>query len=474
MTALLSDLTRLLPAEQVVTDPNELLVYESDGFTIARARPAAVVFPRTRDQVVQIVRLIGRHGAAVVPRGSGTGLAGGCVGFDNGIIVCTVRMDRILSIDLANRAAHVEAGVRNSQLSDAVAALPGGAAYHFAPDPSSQRVSTIGGNAATNAGGIHTLKDFVSSNHVVGLEMVLADGSVLNCGGANGAFEGGPFDLPGLICGSEGTLGLITSLWVRLTPKPSGVRTCVGLFATTADACRTVSDVIARGMLPAAMEMLDGTMVRVVEQAFHLGCGESTQALLLTELDGIDALLDAELAELVDIHRRHQAIDVRTSADPRTREKLWKARKGAFAAIGLISHSYCTQDACVPRSALAGVLAEIARIGTKYGLTIPSAFHAGDGNVHPIFLYDDHNEREIQKVLRAAEEVLKFCLSVGGTITGEHGIGVEKLHLMPRQFDRATMDQFGRIKRAFDPDEILNPGKLVPSDKVRVTLLKPG
>jgi glycolate oxidase len=227
-------------------------------------------------------------------------------------------------------------------------------------------------------------------------------------------------------------------------------------------------------MLPAAMEMLDGTMVRVVEQAFHLGCGESTQALLLTELDGIDALLDAELAELVDIHRRHQAIDVRTSADPRTREKLWKARKGAFAAIGLISHSYCTQDACVPRSALAGVLAEIARIGTKYGLTIPSAFHAGDGNVHPIFLYDDHNEREIQKVLRAAEEVLKFCLSVGGTITGEHGIGVEKLHLMPRQFDRATMDQFGRIKRAFDPDEILNPGKLVPSDKVRVTLLKPG
>jgi glycolate oxidase len=460
----------------VVSDRNELLVYECDGFTIAKARPAGVVFPYTRQEVIQTVNILTRHGVQIVPRGSGTGLAGGCVGFDNGIIVCTVKMDRILAIDLPNRVAHVEAGVRNTQLSEAIAAVggqggAGGERFHFAPDPSSQRVSTIGGNAATNAGGIHTLKDFVSSNHVLGIEMVLSDGSVLTCGGADGCYEGGPFDLPGLICGSEGTLGLITSLWVRLTPKAPGVRTAVGLFASTADACRTVSEVIARGMLPAAMEMLDGTMVRVVEDAFHLGLGKEARALVLTELDGIDALLDAEMAELVEIHQRQHAIDVRTSGDPQTREKLWKARKGAFAAIGRISHSYCTQDACVPRSKLASVLERIDEIGRKYGLTIPSAFHAGDGNVHPIFLYDDRDEKDVQKVLRAAEEVLEYCLSVGGTVTGEHGVGVEKLHLMPRQFDRATMDQFLGVKHAFDPQERINAGKLIPSDRVRVTLL---
>jgi glycolate oxidase len=471
MSTALHDLQNRLSADQVVSDPNELLVYESDGFTIARARPGAVVFPQSRQEVVDVVKILVRHGVQIVPRGSGTGLAGGCVGFDNGVIVSTARMDKILSIDLANRVARVEAGVRNTQLSEAVAALPGGAAFHFAPDPSSQRVSTIGGNAATNAGGIHTLKDFVSSNHVIGIEMVLADGSVLNCGGADGCHEGGPFDLPGLICGSEGTLGLIISLWVRLTPKASGVRTCVGLFATTADACETVSEVIARGMLPAAMEMLDGTMVRVVEEAFHLGFGKEARALVLTELDGIDAVLDGELHELVQIHRRHHAMDVRTSSDAPTREKLWKARKGAFAAIGRISHSYCTQDACVPRSALAGVLARIDEIGRQYGLTIPSAFHAGDGNVHPIFLYDDRDEANVQKVLRAAQEVLQYCLSVGGTVTGEHGIGVEKLHLMAQQFDRATMNQFAQVKQAFDPDERINAGKLIPSEKVRVRLL---
>jgi len=473
MSPVLRELVESFPAGQVVTDPAELLVYECDGFTIARSRPAAVVFPDSREQVIRVVNLLARHGVQIVPRGSGTGLAGGCVGFENGVIVCTVRMDRILNIDLPNRTARVEAGVRNAQLSEAVATLPGGAGLHFAPDPSSQRVSTIGGNAATNAGGIHTLKDFVSSNHVLGMEMVLSDGSVLTCGAANGCHESGPFDLPGLICGSEGTLGLITSLWVRLTPKAPAVRTCVGLFSSTSDACNTVSQVIAQGMLPAAMEMLDGKMVRVVEDAFNLGLDKNAQALVLTELDGIDALLDEELAELVAIHRRNHAIDVKTSSDAQTREKLWKARKGAFAAIGRISHSYCTQDACVPRSKLALVLARIDEIGKKYGLQIPSAFHAGDGNVHPIFLFDDRNEADMQKTLRAAEEVLEYCLSVGGTVTGEHGVGVEKIHLMPRQFDRATMRQFAGVKRAFDPQERINAGKLIPSDKVRVRLLRP-
>jgi glycolate oxidase len=471
MSAVLDELKSLFSEDQLIIDPNELFVYESDGFTIAKARPLAVVFPNNRDEVVKVVRILAKNNVQIVPRGSGTGLAGGCVGFENGIIVCTVRLNRILKIDLPNRVANVESGVLNTQLSEAVARLEGGPRFHFAPDPSSQRVSTIGGNAATNAGGIHTLKDFVTSTHIIGMEMVLSDGTILNVGGANGAFEGGPFDLPGLICGSEGTLGLITSLWVRLTPKPSGTRTTVGLFSTTADACKTVSEVIARGMLPAAMEMMDGKMVRVVEDAFHLGIDATAQALVLTELDGINDLLDAELAELVEIHKKHSAISITTSSDAATREKLWKARKGAFAAIGRISHSYCTQDACVPRSALAGVLEEIQRIGKKYGLTIPSAFHAGDGNVHPIFLYDDRDEKDVQKVLHAAEEVLQYCLSVGGTVTGEHGVGVEKIHLMRQQFDVATLSQFSRIKLAFDPQERINAGKLIPSEKVRISLI---
>jgi glycolate oxidase len=352
--------------------------------------------------------------------------------------------------------------------------LPGGAGYHFAPDPSSQRASTIGGNAATNAGGIHTLKDFVSSNHVLGMEMVLADGSVLTCGGASGCCEGGPFDLPGLICGSEGTLGVITKLWVRLAPKATSFRTLVATFADSSDACNAVSEIIAAGLLPAAMEMMDGAMVQAVEDAFHFGFPREAQALVLIELDGIDELLDGQLAEVLAICRGHHAAGLEHSSDPARRAALWKVRKSAFGALGRISHSYCTQDACVPRSKLAEVLTHISAIGREYGLQIPSAFHAGDGNVHPIFLYDDRDEAQVQNTLRAAEKVLKYCIDIGGTVTGEHGVGVEKLHLMPYLFDHATMDQFQRVKSAFDPGERINAGKLLPSDKVRVRLLKPG
>src|SRR5690349_3317350 len=257
---LIAELAAILPPGGILTDPAGLFVYESDGFTVAKARPGAVVFPTSTDQIVRIVKLLAERDVQIVPRGSGTGLAGGCVAFENGVVVSTSRMNRVLRIDLDNRVAHVEAGVRNTALSDAVAALPGGAAYHFAPDPSSQRASTIGGNAATNAGGIHTLKDFVSSNHVLGIEMVLADGTILTVGGRDGCYESGPFDLPGLICGSEGTFGVITSLWVRLAPKATRFRTIVATFAASADACNAVSDIIAGGFLPAAMEMMDGRM----------------------------------------------------------------------------------------------------------------------------------------------------------------------------------------------------------------------
>ena len=500
---LIPRLRQLLP-ERVISDPEELFVYESDGFTIAKARPAAVVFPQTTDEVVAVVKLLAQHDVQIVPRGTGTGLAGGCVAFENGVVVSTVRMNRILKIDLANRVAHVEAGVRNTQLSDAVANLattkpltapqtspardpvdaragqpePGDdwidpAQYHFAPDPSSQRASTIGGNAATNAGGIHTLKDFVTSNHVLGMEIVLPDGQVLNAGAQNGAYEAG-IDLPGLICASEGTLGLITKLWVRLVPKATSFRTIVGIFSSQADACNTVSDVIAAGYLPAAMEMLDGKMVTLLEDAYHFGFPREAQALILCEIDGIDALLDGQAQEIVEIMRRNGAFKVDTSGDPATRAKLWKARKAAFGAIGRISPSYCTQDACVPRSALAAVLQKVDEIGREHGLVINNVFHAGDGNVHPIFLYDDRDEAEVRNVLLAAEKVLKYCIDVGGTLTGEHGVGVEKIHLMPYLFDGATMRQFEAVKRAFDPDDRINAGKMLFSEKVQVDLLKPG
>jgi glycolate oxidase len=513
VASLIDELLEILPRDRVITDADELFVYESDGFTIAKSNPGAVVFPTTTEEVVRIVKLLNRLDVQIVPRGTGTGLTGGCVAYANGVVVSTVRMNKILKIDLDNRVAQVEAGVRNTALSDAVSLVPvevelpaddvrdvppktspardpidGRAGepqlanrksqianpYHFAPDPSSQRASTIGGNAATNAGGIHTLKDFVSSNHVLGLEMVLPDGTVIDVGGKNGCSEGGPFDLPGLICGSEGTFGIITKLWVRLVPKARAFRTIVGVFSSTADACNMVSEVVARGMLPSAMEMLDGRMVQIIEENYHFGFPKTAQALVLTEIDGLDALLDAQQDEIIEICRRNNATSVEASADPAQRAKLWKARKSAFGAIGKISPSYCTQDACVPRSKLAQVLARVDEIGQAYGLQINNVFHAGDGNVHPIFLYDDRDEAQVQNIMLAAEEILKYCIDIGGTLTGEHGVGVEKIHLMPYLFDEPTMSLFQRTKRAFDPDERINAGKLLPSDKVVVTLLKPG
>jgi glycolate oxidase len=471
--SLIFDLRKILPAEQIVSDPAELLVYESDGFTIAKARPAAVVFPFTTEQVTLIVQTLAKHDAQIVPRGSGTGLTGGCVAFENGVIVSTTRMNRILKIDLEDRVAHVEAGVRNTQLSDAVAQLPGGSAFHFSPDPSSQRASTIGGNAATNAGGIHVLKDFVTSNHVLGMEIVLSDGSIIEVGAENGCYENG-LDLPGLICGSEGTLGIITKLWVRLTPKPTSFRTIVGMFGSTDDACNTVSATIAAGHLPSAMEMMDGRMVKLVNETFAMGFPPDAQALILTEIDGIDAMLDEQMRQIVRIMENNHALSVQTSSDADTRAKLWKARKHAFGALGKISPSYCTQDACVPRSMLRQVLQKVDEIGREHGLVINNIFHAGDGNVHPVFLYDDRDEQQVRNVLLAAEKVLQYCIDIGGTLTGEHGVGVEKLHLMPYMFDQATMELFERIKVAFDPLGRINAGKLLPSEKVRVELLKPG
>lgn len=466
---LLSQLRAVVGNSGVVDDRDELVVYENDGFPVARGLPDAVVFPTSTEQVSAVLRLLHEHQVPLIPRGSGTGLTGGCVAFGEGVLICTSRMTRIEHVDVHSRCAVVQAGVRNAALTEALA----GTGLRFAPDPSSQRASTIGGNVATNAGGISTLKHGVTVNHLLGAEFVLSDGSVVQsrCSGRTDSF--GP-DLPALLCGSEGTLALLTRLWVRLSPAPRHYSTFVAIFESTRDACQTVCDTIASGITPASMELMDGVMIQTVEAAFGFGFPADAGALLLIELDSLGrAALEEPLRRVLQIAHRHKARQIRHCSDAAERAQLWSARKKAFGAIGRISPSYCTQDACVPRSKLPAVLEHIAALGQHFGVTIPNVFHAGDGNIHPVLLFDQSKPEEVQRTLRLSEEILEHCLSIGGTITGEHGVGVEKLHLMPRMFSPATMALFARLKECFDPDRRLNDGKLIPSPRLSIELLQP-
>ena len=454
--------------QNILADHDELLVYECDGFPIAKGMPTAVVFPTRTQQVADCVKVLNQYDVQIIPRGSGTGLAGGAVAYGPGVLVTTSRMTKIEKLDLKNRYAVVQAGVRNLALTDALA----GTGSHYSPDPSSQRASTIGGNASTNAGGINTLKHGVTTNHILGLEFVTADGAIATTR-VGGVTDGIGPDLPGLLCGSEGTLAILTRVWCRIVPKPKHFRTFYAVYDATADACKTVSDVIAAGIMPTSMEMMDGGMIQAVEMAFHFGFPTTAAALLLLEIDGIDQVLDDQMAQIVAIAQANKGHDIQQCSDPDRRALLWSARKKAFGAIGRISHSYCTQDACVPRSMLPEVMAHVAELGEKHGIRITNVFHAGDGNIHPILLFDEDKPQEVQRTLRLSEEILEYCVSIGGTITGEHGVGVEKLHLMKKMFNADTLDAFLKIKKTFDPDQRINDAKLVPSDRLFVELLKP-
>ncbi|MEB3330515.1 MAG: FAD-linked oxidase C-terminal domain-containing protein, partial [Candidatus Sericytochromatia bacterium] len=418
--AWLDELRAALPADAVLADAAHQLAYDCDAYTIARATPRVVVLPRSTQEVSAVMRLAHRHGVAVVPRGAGTGLAGGSVPEAGAILLGLSRMNRVLAVDPANRRATVEAGVVNAQLSRLVA--PSG--LHFAPDPSSQSACTIGGNIAENAGGPHTLKYGVTVNHVLAVELVLHDGEVVWLGSEHDETPG--YDLVGTVVGSEGTLGVVTQAVVRLTPLPEGVRTLLAIFPDVRGASEAVSAIIGRGLIPAALEMMDRAIIQAVEAAFGLGLPLDAGAALIVELDGPEVGLDEEARVVEALLQSHGASRVEQAADATARERLWLARKKAVGAVGRLAPSKVTMDGVIPRTRLPEVLEAIGEVAAAHGLQVGNVFHAGDGNLHPILLFDERVPDQVSRVLAAGAEILRRCVEAGGSVTGEHGVGVEK------------------------------------------------
>ncbi|MDW8052622.1 MAG: FAD-linked oxidase C-terminal domain-containing protein [Armatimonadota bacterium] len=462
MTALArleSELARIVGADAVITDPVQLLAYDCDAYTIEKSVPTVVVLPQTTEQVSEIVKLANREGLPVVPRGAGTGLSGGALAVRGGIVIATSRMNKILWIDTRNRRLRAQAGVVNYQLSKAVQHEN----LHFAPDPSSQGACTIGGNVAENSGGPHTLKYGVTVNHITGLQVVLPDGEIVEIGGAEDEPLG--YDLLGLLIGSEGTLAIVTEVTARLTPNPQTTRTLLAVFETLEDASQTVSDIIADGIVPAALELMDALALQAVEAAFKYGFPLDAEAVLLIELDGLEAGIDSEVARVLAICQRNHAREVRRATTAQERAKLWAARKKAIGALGRLAPSNVTQDGVIPRSKLPKVLREAAQIAAKYQLRLANVFHAGDGNLHPVLLFDDSDPEQVARVVAAGDEILALCLREGGSLSGEHGIGVEKCAMMHQMFTAHDLDTMRRVKSVFNPDDRLNPEKMFPDTR---------
>jgi glycolate oxidase len=457
VATLVDRLTRIVGRDRILTRPSELLVYECDGFTIEKNKPDVVVFPISTDEVVQIVRACNDCGVPFLPRGAGTSLAGGCLPVGGGVVISLARMKRILEVDCRNRYAVVEPGVVNLWLTNHL--KPNG--YHFAPDPSSQGACTVGGNTATNSGGPHTLKYGVTVNHVLGVEVVLPDGRVVETGGPTEDNSG--YDLTGVLVGSEGTLGVVTKIWVRITRNPEAYRTLLGVFETVDDATNAISGIIGAGIIPAALEMLDAPILKAIEDAFHFGFPLDAGAVLIMEVDGLEAGLERDAGRIEEIAKQNHAREVRRANTDAERALLWKSRKQAFGAIGRLSPSYCTQDGVVPRSKLPHMLREIRRIGEKYRVGVCNVFHAGDGNLHPILLFDERDADQVQRVLAASHDILDECIRVGGSVTGEHGIGVEKLDFMPKLFAPEDLAMMSRLRAAFNPDGRCSPRKMLPT-----------
>jgi glycolate oxidase len=442
----------------VLTARADLAVYECDGFTIDKNKPDVVVFPDSTEQVAAVVRACVELDVPFVARGAGTSLAGGCVPVGGGVMIGTARMKKILEVNVRDRYAIVEAGVVNVWLTNRLKAD----GYHYAPDPSSQGACTIGGNVATNSGGPHTLKYGVTVNHILGVEMVLPDGQVVVVGGP---CEDGPgYDLTGTIVGSEGTFGVVTKAWVRLTRNPEAYRTLLGVFASVDDCTAAISDIIASGIVPAALEMLDQTILQAVEAAFKFGFPLDAGAVLIMEVDGLAAGIQDEADRIESIALKNNAREVRKANTESERLALWKARKQAFGTIGRLGYpSYCTQDGVVPRTKLPEIMRVIRKASTDHGIAICNVFHAGDGNIHPVLMFDERDPDQVRRVLLASTDILEACIQLGGSVTGEHGIGVEKLDFMVKMFSPDDLNYMVRLRTAFNPTNRCSPNKMLPT-----------
>jgi glycolate oxidase subunit GlcD len=460
----MSDLIAALRAElgdaRVLSRPEELFVYECDGLTAHTAEPSAVVFPQSAQDVQAIVRACRARGVPFVPRGAGTGLSGGALPADGAVVIECSRMDRVLSVDAANRIAVVQPGVVNADLSKAVLAH----GLFYAPDPSSQLACTIGGNVAENSGGPHTLKYGATSQHVLALELVLPDGELVQLGSPAGWSAG--YDLVGAVVGSEGTLGVVTAATVRLMPIPEGVETLLAIFADVVSACRAVGSIIEAGLVPAALEIVDRRTIAAVEASVYAaGLPQDAGAVLIVELDGPAVALEGELTRVRELCARAGASRVEVARDAAERQRFWRARKGAFGAMGRLAPDLYVHDAVVPRTKLPEVIERVCEICDRHRLSLANVFHAGDGNLHPNISFDRRDPDQLARVLAAGAEILALCVAAGGVITGEHGIGTEKRDFMGLLFDEHDLDAMRRLRAAFDPDGVCNPGKLLPTPR---------
>ncbi|HEY2456723.1 MAG TPA: FAD-linked oxidase C-terminal domain-containing protein [Candidatus Acidoferrum sp.] len=456
--ALRRELLVLLGSSDVLTQSEDLVLYEYDG-SVEKGRPDVVVFPRTTEQVSDIVKLAARHEVPIVGRGAGTGLSGGALARSGGVMIAFSRMNRILYVDTDSRRAVVQPGVVNQDITRAVE----DAGLYFAPDPSSQKACTIGGNVAENAGGPHTLAYGVTANHIVALELVLPDGEIVRIGNEHGDPQG--YDLCGLLVGSEGTLALITEITVKLSREAEAVKTLLAIFDTVDDASQTVAEITARGITPTACEMLDGWTLRVVEDYINAGFPRDSAAVLLLEVEGLREAVEIQAAAIEEVCSENHAREVRVARNDSERDLLWKGRKNAFGALGRIAPGNYVLDGVIPRSKLPQALRHIQKVGEKYGFHIGNIFHAGDGNLHPIVMFDPRDAQQFANAVSASEEIIRYCLELGGTLTGEHGVGMEKSELMPLLFSDADFDLMRRVHDAFNPNSSLNPGKIFPLSK---------
>jgi glycolate oxidase len=450
-------LRRIVPGEGVIATRNEMKPYESDGLTAYAQIPMVVVLPETTDQVADVLRYCHQEGVKVVPRGAGTSLSGGALPLGDGVLLGMAKFKRVREIDFANRVAVVEPGVTNLAITQAVAHE----GFYYAPDPSSQIACTIGGNVAENSGGVHCLKYGLTTNNVLGVELVLMTGEIVRLGGKH--LDSGGYDIMGVVTGSEGLLGVVTEVTVRLLKAPETARAVLVGFPISEDAGECVAKIIGAGIIPGGMEMMDKPAIHFTEDFVHAGYPLDVEALLIVELDGSRAEVDFLVQQVTAIAKQCRATTIKASASEEERLLFWAGRKAAFGAVGRVSPDYLCMDGTIPRAKLPLVLSRMREMSAKYGLRVANVFHAGDGNLHPLILYDANKPDELERAEQFGAEILRLCVEVGGVLTGEHGVGVEKRDLMPTMFTEVDLNQQQRVKCAFDAKGLLNPGKVFPT-----------